>query len=67
MRGPGDFFGYRQHGLPTLKIADMLSDINLLEKAQASARSVLAHDPRLLSAENRDLRRAVNKMLSFSA
>lgn len=67
LRGPGDFFGYRQHGLPTLKIADMLSDINLLEKAQNAARELLSHDPELKKPSNAELKKAVEKMLSFSA
>ncbi len=67
LRGPGDFFGYRQHGLPTLKIADMLSDINLLEKAQNSARKLLSYDPQLNLPEHSDLKKAVEKMLTFSA
>ena len=46
-RGPGDFFGKRQHGLPNLVIADMLEDMETLNECQACAREMLADDPRL--------------------
>lgn len=41
LRGPGDFFGARQHGLPQLKIADMTSDMRVLQQAQRCAKSLL--------------------------
>ena len=44
LRGPGDFFGQRQHGLPTLKIADLACDMQLLEEAQSAARALLRRD-----------------------
>lgn len=46
-RGPGDFFGKRQHGLPNLVIADMLEDMDTLEQCQRCANNMLAADPRL--------------------
>lgn len=46
-RGPGDFFGTRQHGLPKLKIADMLEDTGTLTQCQECARLMLHDDPRL--------------------
>lgn len=46
-RGPGDFFGKRQHGLPNLVIADMLSDMETLRLCQKCAGEILADDPRL--------------------
>lgn len=42
LRGPGDFFGKRQHGLPQLKIADMMSNTEVLMQAQQCARQLLA-------------------------
>ena len=48
-RGPGDFFGQRQHGLPGLKVADLGCDTLLLQEAQAAARQLLAEDPELTS------------------
>jgi len=47
LRGPGDFFGQRQHGLPGLKVADLGCDTNLLREAQAAAEALLAADPEL--------------------
>ena len=47
LRGPGDFFGQRQHGLPALKIADLTCDMALLQEAQASAKALLRRDPTL--------------------
>ncbi len=49
LRGPGDFFGRRQHGLPTLKVADLTCDMALLKEAQAEAAKLLAYDPDLAS------------------
>ena len=47
LRGPGDFFGQRQHGLPGLKVADLGCDTKLLQEAQEAARKLLAEDPDL--------------------
>lgn len=47
LRGPGDFFGQRQHGLPTLKVADLSCDMSLLKEAQAAAEELLQQDPDL--------------------
>lgn len=63
LRGPGDFFGSRQHGLPDLKISDMLHDVETLHRAQQCARAVLAYDETLSSAENKLLSKEVSKLL----
>lgn len=47
LRGPGDFFGDRQHGLPQFKIADLSTDVLLLQEAQQAAQALLAQDPGL--------------------
>ncbi len=47
LRGPGDFFGERQHGLPGLRVADIGCDTALLKEAQAAAETLLAKDPEL--------------------
>ena len=47
LRGPGDFFGQRQHGLPGLRIADIGCDAGLLKEAQTAAEELLAADPEL--------------------
>ncbi|MBE6719335.1 MAG: ATP-dependent DNA helicase RecG [Ruminococcaceae bacterium] len=46
-RGPGDFFGKRQHGLPNLVIADMLGDMDTLKECQKCAEEMLENDPKL--------------------
>lgn len=52
-RGPGDFFGNRQHGLPQMKLADLAGDMRLLSEAQEAARQLLEQDPQLTAPENR--------------
>ena len=47
LRGHGDFFGQRQHGLPGLKIADIGCDTQLLQEARQAAEELLARDPEL--------------------
>ena len=47
LRGPGDFFGQRQHGLPALKVADLSCDMALLKEAQQAAERLLERDPEL--------------------
>ena len=49
LRGPGDFFGQRQHGLPGLRVADIGCDAQLLREAQAAADALLEQDPELKS------------------
>ena len=51
-RGPGDFFGDRQHGLPTLQLADLMNDTRALEAAQKCAHEVLQVDPKLAAPEH---------------
>lgn len=59
LRGPGDFFGSRQHGLPKMKIANLLTDMKTLKEAQAEAKNILRDDPGLRKKENGYLRKAV--------
>ena len=46
-RGPGDFFGRRQHGLPALHVADLAADLALMQDAREEAEAILQHDPTL--------------------
>ena len=61
-RGPGDFFGSRQHGLPTLQIADLMNDTRTLHAAQAEAAALLAEDPLLAAPEHALLEAQVQQM-----
>ncbi len=54
LRGPGDFFGARQHGLPELKVAD-LSDVETVENARLAAQQIITADPALSLREHRGL------------
>lgn len=63
LRGPGDFFGSRQHGLPALHIADLVTDTRALSVAQQEARQILAEDPDMTSSENAGLAWQVGKMM----
>ncbi len=61
-RGPGDFFGERQHGLPQLKIADMVEDIETLHLTRDCAQKILKKDFTLDLPENRHLCEQITKM-----
>ena len=61
-RGPGDFFGSAQHGLPTLQIADLMNDTRTLHTAQSEAAALLAEDPLLERPEHALLARQVEQM-----
>lgn len=52
LRGPGDFFGTRQHGLPEMKIANLYKDIDILKEVQAAAIELYSHDRELKTVEN---------------
>lgn len=64
LRGPGDFFGQKQHGLPDLKIADMMKDMGVLKQAQAVARTIIAEDCELEAPEHRGLRAEVRQLFN---
>lgn len=55
LRGPGDFFGARQHGLPVLRVADFNTDARVLKEAQDAAAELLAGDPALALPIHRPL------------
>jgi len=56
LRGPGEFFGTRQHGLPELKIADIVTDAKLLYQARDWAFRIVKEDPKLNQKENQCIR-----------
>jgi ATP-dependent DNA helicase RecG len=59
LRGPGDFFGTRQSGLPEFRVADLLRDGAVLEEARGEAVAVVQRDPRLAAPEHGALRAAL--------
>jgi ATP-dependent DNA helicase RecG len=61
VRGPGDFFGTRQSGFPELRIADLLTDGDILSIARQEAFDVIKQDPHLRSAEYAQLRQHLQK------
>ena len=62
LRGPGDFFGRRQHGLPQMKLSDLAADMPLLHEAQAAAEELLSQDPELRAPENRPVLARVRRL-----
>lgn len=62
LRGPGEFFGSRQHGLPEMKIADMLEDRSTLEETQKAAKEIVARDPELSSPESTALKNEIQRL-----
>lgn len=59
LRGPGEFFGTRQHGLPELKISDLIKDFPILKKARDDAFALVAKDPQLTMVTHRQMRQRV--------
>jgi ATP-dependent DNA helicase RecG len=59
LRGPGEFFGTRQHGLPEFKLADVTSELDLLHLAREDAQAISAGDPSLSKPKNRPLKQAL--------
>jgi ATP-dependent DNA helicase RecG len=62
LRGPGEIFGTRQHGLPEMHISDIVKHADVLEKAREAAAEVIGEDPGLKTAAYGELRRRVEKM-----
>ena len=59
LRGPGEFFGTRQHGLPEFKLADLASELDMLQTAREDAQAILAADPHIRQPIQNGLRQAV--------
>lgn len=66
LRGPGDFFGKRQHGLPELHIADILRDTRMLGVVREAAEKLLRADPTLESTEHAAIKRRVDQLFAAS-
>ncbi len=66
LRGPGDFFGEKQHGLPEMKIADMLDDVVLCNQSREAVKEILSADPLLEKAENQGLNKEIQYLFKDS-
>lgn len=62
LRGPGDFFGSRQHGLPPLRIADLYADLDILKITENATDKILKNDPQLDKPENSSIKMLVQKL-----
>ena len=62
LRGPGDIFGTRQHGIPELNVADLAKHLKIMEHARQEAKKILAEDPLLQKEENAELKRRITKL-----
>lgn len=62
MRGPGDFFGSRQHGLPLFKIADLATDTELVKMSAKAAKELIKSDPDLSLPEHKELRKKTARL-----
>jgi ATP-dependent DNA helicase RecG len=63
LRGPGEFFGTRQHGLPEFKLAELSKEMELLQQAKDDALEILQSDPNLKSASHLHLRSALRAQI----
>ncbi len=61
LRGSGEFFGTKQHGIPKFKVANLFEDMDILKKVQALAIKILNNDPNLEKKENMLLKKAIDK------
>lgn len=66
LRGPGDFFGKRQHGLPALRMADLLRDTEILMTVRRAAEDLLQRDPKLTAPAHAAIKKQLDKMFAAS-
>ena len=66
LRGPGDFFGSRQHGLPEMHIAELTGSMDTLKEAQEAAKSVIERDPELTDPELTPLREHIARLFELN-
>ena len=64
LRGAGDVFGLRQHGLPDFRLADLYRDMAILKEAQQLAHTVMEVDPGLQLLEHRGLAQELEEFWS---
>ena len=67
LRGPGDFFGSRQHGLPEMHVADLSADMRVLKTAQEEAQALLLSDPELEKPEHKPLKDRIRQLFELHA
>ena len=63
LRGSGEFFGTKQHGLPEFKIANLFEDIEILKKVQDVAIKIMNDDPNLTKEKNLELKKQIENKL----
>ena len=61
LRGSGEFFGTKQHGIPEFKVANLFEDMDILKRVQALAIKILDKDKNLEKPENKRLKEAIDK------
>ncbi|WP_246566198.1 ATP-dependent DNA helicase RecG [Tissierella simiarum] len=66
LRGPGEFFGTRQHGIPELKVANLFTDMEILKIAQREALEIIKEDPNMCSSKYYYLRQKIQEMFKKS-
>ena len=64
LRGPGEFFGTKQHGIPELKIANLYKDIDVLKDAQSAAEEIINNDFKLNMDEHSLLKKEIIKNIN---
>lgn len=64
LRGPGEFFGTRQHGIPEFKVANLFTDMEILKIAGEASKELLSKDSNLLWQENKPIRQKIDKLFN---
>ena len=62
LRGPGDFFGTMQHGVPEFKVANLFTDMDILKDAQQCSKKLLKEDPFLKNEENAKIKEKIDDL-----
>ena len=65
LRGSGEFFGTKQHGLPEFKIANLFEDIEILKKVQDVAMKIMNDDPNLTKEKNLELKKQIENKFKY--
>lgn len=65
LRGSGEFFGTKQHGLPEFKIANLFEDIEILKKVQDVAIKIMNDDPNLTKEKNLELKKQIENKFKY--